>query len=178
MTNFTQAIQQQCVIFRPFLEKDIEISATLFRLSKGKVKDFLAELEQTSQFVSQQSQPDYVEFYAQRLVQQFDLLKKAVDKLQIQQKTTLPSFKSNYRFAKNLKNLPACQKREEYQKALRALNEKISWLIEQSYQAGSSSQKAAIEAQIQETEYRKQKCLLAIEEIEYQEKIKRGNFAK
>lgn len=165
MTNFTRAIQQQCGIFTPFLAREIEISSDLFVLNKGKVSDFLAELEQTSQLVSQQSQADYAEFYAQRLVQQFDLLKKAVEKLRQQPKSNLPTFKSNYRFAKNVKNLPACKRREEYQKALRALNEKISWLIEQSYQCETAQQKAVIQAQIQETEYRKQKCLAAIEEI-------------
>lgn len=164
MTNFTQSLQAKLQLFTPFLDEKIEIHSTLFTLSVGKVANFLVEIEQTSSLITQQTDPKYVEIYAQKLVQQFDLLKSRIGKYQRNSSNALPTFKSNYRFAKNLANLPACKRREEYQKALRALNEKISWLIAQSYQC-SAEQKKVLEAQIQETEYRKQKCLKAIDEL-------------
>lgn len=164
MTNFTQIIQKKCTLFTPYLTQKVQISSELFVRSEGKVSEFLQEIEQTSLLVASQSHPLYAEFYAKRLIEQFDLLKKVVEKSAKKPKAA-PSFKSNYRFAKNLAYLPACKQRVEYQKALRALNEKISWLIEQSHQSQSAEQTAWLQAQIQETEYRKQKCLAAIEAL-------------
>ncbi|QIM63262.1 hypothetical protein A1D29_08215 [Pasteurellaceae bacterium Orientalotternb1] len=165
MTNFTQKILEKCAIFTPYLTHKVQISSILFQRSEGQVADFLQEIEKTSQLVTAQSQPLYTEFYAKRLVEQFDLLKKVVKRLQDAEKNQMPRFKSNYRFAKNLAYLPACKKREEYHKALRALNEKISWLIEQTQQSQTAELKNHFEAQIAETEYRKQKCVMAIEEL-------------
>ncbi|VTR41853.1 Primosomal replication protein N'' [Actinobacillus pleuropneumoniae] len=54
----------------------------------------------------------------------------------------------------------------EYRKALRALNEKISWLLEKSYTATNDAEKNTWQLQIEETEYRKMKCQKAIEELE------------
>lgn len=165
MTNFTQRILEKCTIFAPYLTHKVQISSVLFQRSEGQVADFLQEIEKTCQLVTEQSQPLYTAFYAKRLVEQFDLLNKVVKNLQNAKNTKMPSFKSNYRFAKNLAYLPACKKREEYHKALRALNEKISWLIEQAQQSQTAELKNHFEAQIAETEYRKQKCLIAIEEL-------------
>lgn len=164
MTNFSQAIKIQCELFTPFLEHHIEISSDIFILSKGRIADFVAEIEKNCEQLSKQSQPIYAEFYSQRLIRQFDLLRKQVAKLRQKTSHQRPVFKSNQSFAKNIANLPAYKRREEYQKALRALNDKISWLIEQSYNSTNIEQKHFFEGKIQETEYRKMKCIQAIEE--------------
>lgn len=164
MIAFTQAIKEKCNGFSPYLAQNIEISSSVFRISKGRVADFLLEIEQTGEQASRQSQVVYVEFYTERLIRQFDLLQQAVGKLQ--KKTEDQAvFKSNYKFAKNVANLPIHRRREEYQKALRALNEKMSWLIEQSQNTQDSAKQMALQIKIQETEYRKMKCIQAIEAL-------------
>ncbi|EPY99731.1 primosomal replication protein PriC, partial [Mannheimia haemolytica] len=55
---------------------------------------------------------------------------------------------------------------QEYRKALRALNEKISWLVEQNLNTQNEATKQTLQNQITETEYRKMKCLKAIEDLE------------
>nr|WP_269318008.1 primosomal replication protein PriC [[Haemophilus] ducreyi] len=67
--------------------------------------------------------------------------------------------------------LPPVKRLAEYKKALRALNEKISWLIKMSYTNGNEN----IQQQMQETEFRKQKCLKAIDELEEEILILRLN---
>lgn len=165
MRMFTQALKEKCKVFTPYLNHKIEISSPIFSLSKGTVADFLLEMAQTGEQASQQSQQLYVAFYAERLVQQFDLLQQAVRKLQKKTVTQRPVFKSSYKFAKNIANLSASKRREEYQKALRALNEKMSWLIEQSQNNQDPDYHRLLQLQMQETEYRKMKCIKAIEEL-------------
>lgn len=164
MTNFVQALKEKCELFTPFLQQNIEISSDVFSLSKGCVADFVAEIEKNCEQLTKQSQPIYAEFYSQRLIRQFDLLRKQVFLLRRESTNQRPIFKPNQSFTKNLANLPAYKRREEYQKALRALNDKISWLIEQSHNSINIDQKRFFEGKIQETEYRKMKCIQAIEE--------------
>ncbi|MGX3067723.1 primosomal replication protein PriC [Ursidibacter arcticus] len=166
MTNFTVAIQKQCQIFSPFLDKKVEISSDVFILSQGKVCDFVQEIMQTCELISQQNMAFYVEFYTQRLVQQFDTLKNVVDKHCQTEEIFIPRFKSKYRFAKNMNKLPAEKQLEEYQKILRALNDKLSWLVELGHQTRDEQRKDAIHTQIQETEYRRKKCIEKIRDIE------------
>lgn len=164
MQHFSQTIVQQCAIFLPYATQEITLSSPLFHATTAPVADFLVEIESTCRQIEQASEASYVAFYSQRLVQQFALLKSAVDKLNLEKKTTsLPVFKSNYRFAKNIAQLPKEKRLAEYHKALRALNEKISWLIEQQYRTQDEQKKALLYQQLLETEYRKQKCLTAIE---------------
>lgn len=165
MIAFTQAIKEKCKRFSPYLAQHIELSSSVFTISKGRVADFLSEIEKTGELASSQSQTAYVQFYTERLIRQFDLLQQAVGKLQKKTAQKQPVFKSNYKFAKNLANLPIHRRREEYQKALRALNEKMSWLIEQSQNTQDSAKQMALQIQIQETEYRKMKCIQAIEAL-------------
>ena len=166
MHNFTQAIMKQCEIFTPNLNRVVTISSDLFVLNQGKVADFIEEIKKTSDLIEKNSRSSetYLNFYTQRLIQQFDLLKKATDKLQLAQQ--MPSnFKSGYKFAKNLNKLTAEQRLEEYQKILRALNEKLSWLAEQCYACQDELKKQQLQLAIQETEYRKQKCVVEIQKL-------------
>ncbi|MGX2957437.1 primosomal replication protein PriC [Ursidibacter arcticus] len=165
MTNFTLAIQQQCQIFAPFLEKKVEISSDIFTLSKGNVSDFVQEIMQTCELIKQQDRASYVEFYTQRLIQQFDTLKNVVDKHRQKETTPTLHFKSKYRFAKNVNKLPASQQLAEYQKIHRALNEKLSWLFELNHQTVDEQKKLSIQAQIKETEYRIRKCAEKLAEL-------------
>ncbi|WP_218213820.1 primosomal replication protein PriC, partial [Ursidibacter maritimus] len=165
MTDFTLAIQQQCQIFSPFLANKVEISSDIFTLSKGKVSDFVQEILHTCELINQQSNLSYVEIYTQRLVQQFDTLKKVVDRCCQVESESAPHFKSKYRFAKNLHKLPASQQIIEYQKIHRALNEKLSWLFELNHQTVDVQKKLSIQTQIKETEYRIQKCLEKLAEL-------------
>ncbi|MGX2970724.1 primosomal replication protein PriC, partial [Ursidibacter sp. B-7004-1] len=165
MTKFTLAIQQQCQIFSPFLEKKVEISSDVFILSKGVVSDFVQEIMKTCELINQQSNVFYVEFYTQRLVQQFDTLKNVVDRCHQAETDATPRFKSQYRFAKNVHKLPASQQLVEYQKIHRALNEKLSWLFELNHQTIDEQKKLSIQAQIKETEYRIHKCAEKLMEL-------------
>ena len=75
-------------------------------------------------------------------------------------------FISPYRPPRNVHSLPKEKRLVEYRKALRALNEKICWLTEKQYQAENRANKEEVllyQQQIQETEFRKIKCLIAIE---------------
>lgn len=166
MQHFQQRIAQKCEIFRPLFHCAIHIQSPLFSIKQGKVQDFVEEIKQTSRLIEQNqtSSETYLNFYTQRLIQQFDLLKKTTDKLQLAQQ--MPSnFKSGYKFAKNLNKLNAEQRLEEYQKILRALNEKLSWLVEQCYACQDGLKKQQLQLAIQETEYRKQKCVVEIQKL-------------
>lgn len=173
MKNFTQLIQSQLIQFSPVSQEKVIISHRSFTLTQAKVSDFVQEILDTCVEIEKQTQSENVAVYSQKLVEQFDCLTKAVQKLD-QQKISSSSFSSNYRFPKNIHFLPREKRIIEYQKALRALNEKISWLLEQSYRC-SPEEKANYLKSIEETEYRKQKCLLAIEELLPVEKYNHHN---
>lgn len=164
MTIFTQAITEKLAFFTPYLQQKVAISSELFQRNEGIIAEFVAEIQQTAQQLSQQTEESYSEFYAQKLIRQFDLLKRAAEQA-VKNRQKSASFQSHYRFPKNVHNLPENRRLQEYKKALRILNEKLSWLTEQSYRS-EGEQKAFYIAQMQETEYRKQKCLRAIGEIE------------
>lgn len=164
MKLFTHRIIQQCEIFRPFFEQQITISSEVFHRSTGTVAEFVAEMQHTAQLAAEQNEAERTQFFTQRLVRQFEALKKATDRLRYRPKAT-PKFHSGYRFAKNIEQLPAYKQRAEYQKILRALNEKISWLMAQAQQAKSEAEQQEIYQQIQETEYRRQKCSEKIAEF-------------
>lgn len=165
--NFLHLVHQQLAKFRPFHNENIQITGSLFLEEKQAVIFFVKEIEQTALALSQQHDEDYANVYAKKLFQQFEALNKAISSLNTASpKKTLP-FHSHYRFPKNVHSLPPARRLTEYRKALRALNEKISWLIEQQYNA-NFSEKAPLANQIAETEYRKMNCLKAIEELEEQ----------
>lgn len=164
MHSFIQAIQQKLDAFLPYSGQYITLSDDCFSQPSGLICDFLVEIRDTAVALSRQTEAEYSAFYAERLVRQFDLLQQAVEKAQ-KNTNTQPQFKSPYRFPKNLHNLPPEKRLPEYRKALRALNEKLAWLSEQAYLA-NEEHKVLLVAQIQETEYRKLKCLQAIEELE------------
>lgn len=141
--------------------------AEVFSQNEGSVDFFVQEIRQTAAILQQQKNSDYADFYAEKLIRQFDALQKAVQHLRKQPSSD--TFRSNYHFAKNIHFLPAHKRLAEYYKALRALEEKLGWLAEKLYQAQLQENEAECtqwRAQIAETEYRKQKCLAAIEKAE------------
>ncbi|MCK3656799.1 hypothetical protein A4G19_14050 [Pasteurellaceae bacterium Macca] len=73
---------------------------------------------------------DYLEIHTQKLITQFDALQHAVAKMSTAPKA---QYQSSYRFPRHVHQLPVRKRLQEYHKALRALNEKILWLSEQSY---------------------------------------------
>lgn len=171
MLNFIAQLKQQLNHFSADLQREIHIESDHFIITQGSVARFIEEIEQTAALLASQTDSNYSEYYAQRLIQQFDTLKQAVEKQKKSAKTPL-SYRSSYRFPKNVHHLPIEKRLVEYKKALRALNEKLAWLSEQSFLA-TSSERANYVRQIEETEYRKQKCLAAIEELEQQALKKR-----
>lgn len=164
MQNFTLALNQKLQFLSQFSDLDIQLNSPAFRLKKGKVSQFMQEIQQTGHQLSEQKESIYAEIYAQKLVQQFDLLNKAV-KQQNRPQTQVPTFRSHYRFPKNIHNLPIEKRLREYQKALRLLNEKLTWLAEQAQSANEETRHIFI-SQIQETEYRKNKCLMEIDKLD------------
>ncbi|MBF0784337.1 primosomal replication protein N [Muribacter muris] len=164
MKTFLDTIEQQFAAFLPYSNYRVSVPEALFERSQGEMREFVAELQETAKRLVQQRDSLYAELYAKRLILQFDALQKALDKLQAADQDK--PFQSSYRFARNIHQLPVEKRLMEYKKALRALNEKLSWLTEQSYQCNDEAQRQDYIAQIQETEYRKQKCLQAIEALE------------
>lgn len=163
MQNFTYLLAEKLQPLSAFNELHIEANHKLFKLQKGKVAQFIQEIQQTGEVLNAQTNSYYADFYAQRLIQQFNLLKKLIT--QHSQTTNKPPvFQSNYRFPKNIHNLSPEKRLLEYQKALRLLNEKLTWLMSQA-QISDDEQRQYYITQITETEYRKQKCLRAIDKL-------------
>lgn len=164
MIAFYSALQKKLHTLSEFNHLEIQLESPIFMRKKGTVAQFIQEITQTGAKLTQQTDSQYAEVYAQKLVQQFDLLQKAV-KRQRKQHHRPASFQNNYRFPRNIHNLPVEKRLQEYRKALRLLNEKLTWLMEQA-QGTSLAQRQVYVAQIHETEYRKMKCLQAIDELE------------
>lgn len=163
MKDIVPLFKEKLQLFQPFLTREISLYSPFFKLSQASVADYVQEIEQTIIHLSQQTRIEYLEYYAQRLISQVNSLKNAVDKLPNQTAQVQP-FRSSYRFPKHIHRLPKEKRLKEYRKALRALNEKLQWLSEQSYL--SPEKRNFYVGKIQETEYRKMKCLKAIDELE------------
>ncbi|WGE34600.1 primosomal replication protein [Actinobacillus genomosp. 1] len=164
--DFPQVIQQKLTVFSPFLEQEVIVKGNLFSQNQKKVSDFIQEIIHTAQLLSQQTTEDYADFYATKLLRQFDALNHAVFMLEKADLSAREVFTTSFSFPKNIHALPPARRLNEYRKALRALNEKISWLLEKSYTATNDAEKNTWQLQIEETEYRKMKCQKAIEELE------------
>ncbi|AUI65531.1 MULTISPECIES: primosomal replication protein PriC [Glaesserella] len=163
MSTFTTQIQQKLMPFLAFSDQKITVSHPSFSLHQGYVKEFIQEILSLCEKIEAQTNSNMLIFQTQKLVEQFDSLKQAIE-TQLNSAQDKKTFRSSYRFPKNIHQLPYEKRLEEYKKALRALNEKISWLIEQSQQANEADRAFYI-AQIEETEYRKKKCIEAIEDL-------------
>ena len=164
MQQFKLTIEQKLAQFMPYLDKEIELEGDYFRQITGPVSAFVQEIEQTMTNILQQNDALYTEHYAHQLVNQFNELTRAIQKLQAE---SMPSekFEFTYQFPKNVHQLPVKRRLVEYQKALELLNQKIGWLIEQAQKAKDPQQKRYYQAQIEETEFRKMKCVNAIAEL-------------
>lgn len=164
MPDFISQLDRQFHQFSAVLSVPVDISHPCFTFQHGTVEQFLDEMQQTARHLSTEQHAEYAAYYAEKLVQQFDALKQAVDKAQKSAK--MPTqFRSSYRFSKNIHRLSPEKRLVEYKKALRALNEKLAWLSEQSYLAPQTAREQYISL-IAETEYRKQRCLAEIEALE------------
>lgn len=164
MNTIIKKITEQCEIFSPFSESVIKLESPFFRIKTGKVSDYVAEITNTISMLKGQTDTEYTDVYAQRLLNQFETLHKATKTLQLK-KIEHAVFHSTFQFPKNIHYLPSEKRLIEYRKALRALNEKISWLMEQAYTA-TPEVKEKLQQHVLETEYRKAKCVAAIEDLE------------
>ncbi|QLB14866.1 primosomal replication protein N [Mannheimia granulomatis] len=162
--HFITQIQQNLAVFSPFLEQKIVLNSTYFSQKSGPVNFFTTEIEKTAEILLSQHDTLYVEYYSDKLIKQFDALNKAVENIQKEKKRL--QFHSSFQFPANIHRLSPNKRLQEYRKALRALNEKISWLMEQNYNEEDEVLSQALQNQITETEYRKMKCLKAIEDLE------------
>ncbi|VTR41859.1 Primosomal replication protein N'' [Actinobacillus pleuropneumoniae] len=77
-SDFPQVIQQKLTVFSPFLEQEVIVKGNLFSQNQKKVSDFIQEITHTAQLLSQQTTEDYADFYATKLLRQFDALNHAV----------------------------------------------------------------------------------------------------
>lgn len=168
--TFLQRFEQQLAAFTPHLNQECTLPHSLFRKKSAPVREFVEELRQTAELLFQTQcdgdQNGYAAIYAEHLFRQFEQLKYACTKLTM--RTTPHTYRSPYSFPKNVHNLPPPQRLKEYYRALRALDEKISWATEQLYQAELNANENWIRHYheiLLETEYRKQKCLSAIDEL-------------
>lgn len=165
MKNFSQHIERLLKKFEPFLTRQAVVSGEYFTKDKALVSQFVEEIKQSVQLLQQQDSPEYAEVYAEKLLRQFDALNKAVALLS-KEKQRESAFRSAYHFPKNVHALSPEKRLIEYRKALRALNDKISWLVEKQLSASHHDEYQQLKYQIDETEYRKMRCLAAIEELE------------
>lgn len=166
--HFIEQIERFLEPFLPYAEQQINLRRPCFSRPEQTVGQFTSEIRQTFEQLKRAQHPHYAEIYAQKLLEQFDALNAQLPKL----KQPKPSFNSSYHFSSNIHRLPPAKRLVEYRQALRLLNEKISWLLEQQYQTQFDRENADFSQLIAETEYRKQKCLNAIEELEESLKFK------
>lgn len=164
MRAFSQNLSPYFDLFTPFLAEQAVVFDDCFTKKTQSVADFVKEMQHTALLLSQQTESEYAEIYAEKLLRQFDALKKAVKQIKPANKPA--TFQSSYHFPRNIHSLPPNKRLHEYRRALRALNEKLSWLIEQHLKTEVLQQKSQFEESIKETEYRKAKCLAAIEKLE------------
>lgn len=165
MKNFSQQIEQLLSQYAAILDQQAVVFGGIFRKERASVAEFIAEIQQTAALLKVQTEADHAELYAAKLFQQFAALKRATEKLSTKSAKTA-FFHSPYRFPKNIHSLSADKRLVEYRKALRALNDKISWLVEKQLNAYVEKEKQQLQQVIQETEYRKARCLAEIEKLE------------
>lgn len=161
---FLAQIKQNLNELSSFSEQKITINSSFFPKQSGLVSFFINEIEKTAEQLLNQKDIEYSEFYAEKLIKQFDALNSAINK--IQEKKNVAQFQSSFQFASNIHTLSPNKRLQEYRKALRALNEKMSWLMEKNYNQENEILKQELQNQIIETEYRKKKCTQAIEDLE------------
>lgn len=161
---FLTQIKQNLTELASFSEQKITLNSSYFSKQSGLVSSFITEIEKTAEQLVNQENVSYSEFYAEKLIKQFDALNHAVKKIQEQKKRL--QFNSSFQFSPNIHSLSLHKRLQEYRKALRALNEKISWLMEKNYNEENETLKQNLQMQIVETEYRKKKCIEAIEDLE------------
>lgn len=162
--HFVNQVKQSLSTLLPFSNQEIAINSNNFSQQTGTVASFIHEIYKTLDLLVTQEDILYSEFYADKLIKQFDALNQAVEISQKKAKTA--QFSSSFQFSTNIHRLSPNKRLQEYRKALRALNEKISWLVEQNYNQENLALKQELQNQITETEYRKMKCLKAIEDLE------------
>lgn len=163
MPVHAQDFSSYLAFFTPFLNQEAVVFDDCFTKKTQLVLYFVYEMQETITQLTQPKDTEHAEVYAARLLRQFDALKRAVAHIKPEKQAL---FQSSYQFPKNIHSLPAPKRLNEYRKALRALHEKTSWLIEQNLKATDARVKQQFENSIQETEYRKQKCIAAIEKLE------------
>lgn len=164
MSTFLTTLQHQLAQFSPYLTQEITLYSPFFQRSRGSVQQFIDEILLTAHHLTTQSQQDYSDYYADHLIKQFSTLKRHLDRL-VQQRNSTSAPYFTHTFPQNVHYLPPKKRLVEYQKALRALNEKLVWLTQQCYQA-EKEKKIYFQRMIEETEQRKQKCLWAIQKTE------------
>lgn len=161
---FLAQIKKNLAVLASFSEQKITLNSAYFSKQSGLVSFFLTEIEQTAELLLGQNDISYSEFYADKLIKQFDTLNNAIEKMPEQKKAA--KFRPSFQFSPNIHRLSPHNRLKEYRKALRALNEKMSWLVEKNYNEDSEILRQELQNQIVETEYRKMKCIKAIEDLE------------
>lgn len=167
MSSFLSSIQHQLSSFMPFASHKVRLDARFFGEDEMYVKDAIKVIELTASQLASQQNLHYAEIYSERLYQQFASLQQAISRLRHHTQTQSRAFfRSDIRIPKRLQHLPRAKQIPEYQKILRALNDKLSWLSERAYYAESTEEKAVIAQQIQETEARKQRCIARLDHLQ------------
>lgn len=168
---FIAQIKHNLAELSHYSEQKIAINSSYFPTRVGLVSSFIIEIEKTVENLAKQEDVLYLEFYAEKLIKQFEALNKAIEKSQQKTKTAI-QFRSSFQFSPNIHHYSPDKRLQEYRKALRALNEKISWLQEQYYREKNEQLRQELQNQITTTELRKKKCLKAIEDSEQELQFK------
>lgn len=165
MTHFFTELNRFLDGFSLYSHHYLTIKSPYFHQPRQTVSGFIQEIQETAALL-EHSSAEHAEIYSKKLLEQYEALKIAVTRIPKQK----PVFKASVSLSPRIHRLPPDKRLVEYRKALRALNEKISWLTEQQLQTQLANEQKNLTDQLAETEYRKKKCLAAIEELE--EKLK------
>lgn len=167
MNAFLTKLNQQLFAFSDVREKTVTLYANCFSEKEETVDFFIEEIRATALRLEKEKNSEYANFYAETLIQQFDSLRKAVERLRAH--SHFERFQTHYQFAKNIHNLPEEKQLEEYHKIFRALEDKEIWIMEKLYQAQLYADDNAYhhwQGVMAETELRKKRCLEKINSIE------------
>lgn len=83
---FLTQIKQNLAALLPLSEQKITLNSTYFSKQSGLVKFFVAEIEKTAEQLLAQEDISYSEFYAEKLIKQFDALNSAIKNTHQQKK--------------------------------------------------------------------------------------------
>lgn len=176
LQKLKQQIEQLYASYQSQQSKLLYINSetALFSENSAPLKQYLAEIQQTFDLLKRAQENQQFEFFANKLVNQCQLLSHALEQQlpkQKQQNKYQVAEQAGQYVANKTDNhpahkLPPRQRLQAYYQALSALNQLIDKQRTDYQQAKDPIQKQHHIMRLQQSELRKQRCIQAIEELE------------